>query len=142
MDTPEAKTFLRDFYEKRKLNDPAAVSHFFVEGASYSIAGHAREDSIASEVSGAVAFKETLSRLLREWNWIEVDFKAVLAEGDVVIARYFLTVEHVPTGTTLTTDIVDFIEMQDGKIANMRQFVDTAHLSDIALRTPRKTTPP
>jgi len=27
---------------------------------------------------------------------------------------------------------VDFMQMRDGKVANMRQFVDTAHLSAVA----------
>ena len=133
MNTSEAKAFLTDFHEKRKLNEPEAIAPFFVEDASFSIAGEPREDSIATEVAGSDDFKSILVQLLRDWNWIDVVFKTVIADGDLIVSRYYLTVEHVPSGQTLTTDIVDFMQMRDGKVANMRQFVDTAHLSAIAL---------
>lgn len=133
MNTSEAKAFLTNFHETRKLNDPEAVAPLFVEGASFSIAGEPREDSIAAEVAGADDFRNILEQLLRDWKWIDVVFKTVLTDGDLIVSRYHLTVEHVPSGKTVKTDVVDFMQMRDGKIANMRQFVDTAHLSAVAL---------
>ncbi|MGI9394886.1 MAG: nuclear transport factor 2 family protein [Boseongicola sp.] len=133
MDKSEATRFLMEFHEQRKLNDADALLEFFTEDAEFSIAGETRDNSIALRVGGPGAFAELLRSLVSDWEWINVDFKNIATDGDTLIARYFLTIHHVPADRTVTTDVVDIMEMRDGKVASMRQFVDTAHLSAIAL---------
>ncbi|MEO0958864.1 MAG: nuclear transport factor 2 family protein [Pseudomonadota bacterium] len=132
MNVAEARALLTEFHEARKKNDPDTLRPFFAEGATFSVAGQLRENSIAMEVIDKAGFEHALHEILRDWRWIDVDFKTVMADGDLVVVRYLLTVEHVPSQQSFTTDIVDFVTVRDGKITDMRQFVDTAHLGAVA----------
>ncbi len=133
MNNSEALEFLQHFHDRRKRNNPDDIIGLFTEDAVFSIAGQERKESIAVRDCEPGTLPDIARILVAEWEWIDVDFKTVIAEGDLVIARYDLTVRHVPTNRTTVTDIVDFMTVRDGKVASMRQFVDTAHLSAIAL---------
>lgn len=133
MNQSEAEAFLQNFHEARKLNDLDAISAFFAEDAEFSIAGEPRENSIAHHVQGREALQEVILKLVTDWKWIAVDFKTIVTSGDLLISRYDLTVHHAPSGREMTTEVVDFMEIRDGKVASMRQFVDTAHVSAVAL---------
>lgn len=133
MNVSEATAFLTEMHEQRKLNTLAAIEGYFQDDAVFSIAGTPRDDSIAVQSDGKTSCRAALDALLTHWQWVDVAFKSVLTDGDQIVCRYDLTARHVPTGRIVTTEIVDFMRLKDGKIAELTQFTDTAHLSAVAL---------
>ncbi len=131
MNRNEAQAFLAHFHETRKRNDPEATLALFHEDATFSIAGEPHERSLAVQVGGR-ELTQVAQALVTQWEWQNVDFRTILADGDLIVVRYILTVRHVPTDRTVTSDVVDFITVTDGKVADMRQYIDTAYLGAVA----------
>lgn len=133
MDQSDARSFLTRFHDVRKRNDAGAILEFFVDEPEFCISGQCRPDSIAARHASTEDFKELVRHLTSTWAWINVDFHDIIVSGDLLISRYTLTLRHIPNDRQTETEIVDFMKMRDGKVASMTQYVDTAHLSAIAL---------
>ncbi|MEL7163839.1 MAG: nuclear transport factor 2 family protein [Pseudomonadota bacterium] len=133
MDQSDAETFVARFHDVRKSNDAEAIMEFFVDQPEFCISGQCRATSIAARHEKTDDFTALAQHLTSTWSWINVVFHNIVVSDDLLITRYTLTVRHLPTDRQTETDIVDFMRMRDGKVASMTQYVDTAHLSAIAL---------
>ena len=134
MTSAEARELMEKFYSQRCENCPETVLAHFTPDAAYAINGTPREGSIAMRMpDGAIA--ETAQHLVTTWDFQNIDLHSVVADGDQIFTRFTLTLRHVPTDTTTSTEIVDHITIRDGKMASMVQFVDTAHLGAVEAGT-------
>jgi ketosteroid isomerase-like protein len=110
--------------------DPAAIRAAFTPdgrwiappGNATAIAAGADAESVAS-VDGIIAFitGEAYPKLFRD---VKVDFLKVIAEGDTVMIENIYRA-RLPNGRDYANRYCWVFEVRDGKVAEMREYMDT-----------------
>lgn len=120
------ETLVRSFYTRRLTNDPDAVIETFAPDARFIMAGSPAASRIAIRAETPEDMHGLVRILVGDWRWTGVDFHAIIIDENRAAVHYRLSTEHVPTGRTVESDLVDLMTVRDGKIAEFTEFVDTA----------------
>jgi len=126
MTRDQIETKIRELYAKRLRNDAALITEYFAPGIRFALSG----DPAASRIAGGVDCHKDLctmmETLVATWRWRNVDFHAIIIDGNRAAVHYRLKVTHAPGGQTFETDIADVMTFSGDKIVEFIQFVDTA----------------
>jgi ketosteroid isomerase-like protein len=126
---------IRELYRARMANDAARTAAFFSPDACLKIAGSPDFSPFAATVLGEQGITRVMSELIRVWEWLQQDIQLLLIKDDRCVVHYELQARFIPTGEVITTELVDLIQARGNKISEFVQFLDTAHLSQVAQKS-------
>jgi ketosteroid isomerase-like protein len=126
----------RRAYEARDKGDLEGLLAAFHPDAVFTLVGDEKALEVAGSVRGHPELRESLRGFITTFDFAGREILSDLIEGDRAAVHSRLVVRFKPTGESRTTDILDLLRFQDGKIIELIEFADTALVSDLISGTP------
>ncbi len=117
---------LRDAYAARKRGDIDSILNLFTDDARFQLAGAYVASPVAVETLGSEQLKSALTLLVSVFEWLEQDIRSILVEGDRAAVHWRGKIRSTVTGEIVDTELVDLVELRDGRISSFIEFCDTA----------------
>ncbi len=122
---------IRRAYAARAKGDlESLVTAFDPEGA-FTLVGDKGSLDVTGRVQGHRDLREAFHGFIATFDFVERQILSELVEGDRAAVHSRLIVRHTPTGATRTTEVLDMLKFQDGKIVELIEFADTALIKDM-----------
>ena len=126
MDSSEFEAFLKSFYAARVEGDVEAMAEAFAEDAKFQIVGSPGYSMLATTAEGREAVRGLLQTVADSFGLDEFAILDLLTDGNKAAVRWKARVLNVTSGDSFTMELADFIEIEDGKITSLSEFLDTA----------------
>lgn len=120
-------------YAARGQGDLEDLMMAFHPEAVFTLVGDKTALEVAGSVHGHRELRETLRGFIATFDFVERQILSELVEADRAAVHSRLVVRHSPTGKTRTTEVLDLVKFQDGKIIDLIEFADTALIRDMML---------
>ncbi len=134
MDRASTEQLIRNIFDARKAGEVDDVMRYLTPDVSLRFPGSPASETLARESSSRDSVRAHLVDLVREWRWTGYEIVSTLIDGDSVAVHIRQSVVHTPTGKANTVEVVDLIELRDGKVCAFVEFVDTALVASLAQR--------
>jgi len=131
MDRDAIRALVEQAYQKRDTGDLDGTLAAFHPAGRIKIAGEKTRTAAAIAVEGHGQLRTMLSDYIAAWGFIHRDIISMVIEGDRAAVHSRVTLRFIPKSKTVTTDILDLFKVQDGKLIELIEFVDTATISDL-----------
>jgi ketosteroid isomerase-like protein len=118
-------------YAARARGDLDDLIAAFHPEAVFRLVGNEKLLQVAGSVQGHRSLRETLGGFIATFKFVERHILSELVEGDRAAVHSRLVVRYNPTNTTMTTECLDLLKFQDGKIIELIEFADTALIKDM-----------
>jgi ketosteroid isomerase-like protein len=106
------------------------VAAFHPDGV-FTLVGDRKALDVAGSVQGHRSLREALGSFIATFHFVERQILSELVEGDRAAVHSRLIVRYNATNETRTTECVDLLKIQDGKIIELIEFADTALVRDM-----------
>jgi ketosteroid isomerase-like protein len=126
MDRSGIEALVKKLYAARVDGDMDALSQAFAENATFQIAGSPEYSMLSSLAEGHETVMSLMRTIVDTFSLSDVAILDLLIDGNTAAVRWRATVNVMTTGQTVTTEIGAFIEIADGKVVSLIEFVDTA----------------
>jgi ketosteroid isomerase-like protein len=117
---------LREAYAARCRGDAEAIYKMFADDVHYEMSGSRDASPVAARVEGTPGFRQMLGQQIKIFEMSDPQILNMVIEGNKAAVRWRAKVRSTVTGQTVTTELFDFIEFKDGKIASFVELCDTA----------------
>jgi ketosteroid isomerase-like protein len=121
-DRQETEQLLRDLYAARVSGDVAAVYEKFSKDARFQIAGASHSTPVAVRAVGAAEYRPLLAIMIKTFKLSDEQILSLLIDGAQAAVHWRARIFSRLTGTTVVTDLVDMIEIRDGRIGSYIEF--------------------
>lgn len=118
-------------YTARGRGDLEGLMTAFHPEAVFTLAGDKGSLQVAGSVQGHRGLRETLGGFIATFKFVEREILSEVVDADRAAVHSRLVVRYNPTNTTLTTECLDLLKFQDGKIIELVEFADTALIKDM-----------
>jgi ketosteroid isomerase-like protein len=114
---------LLELYAARVRSDLAGVCATFAKDAYFQVGGASNHAAaIAMHARGAAELRPLLAILIKSFKLTEQKVLAMLIDGTRAAVHWQARVHSRITGTTVLTELVDVIEVKDGRITSYIEF--------------------
>jgi ketosteroid isomerase-like protein len=117
---------VREAYRRRVAADVAGVCDLFDPAAEFRFVAAPEAQAASFAASGQPALRPLMEQLIKTFQLRDFNLKAVLIDGSRVAAHWNARVRSTVNGQEVVTDVLDLMEVRDGKIASFIEFCDTA----------------
>jgi ketosteroid isomerase-like protein len=124
------KTILRA-YEARGKSDMDGLMDAFHPNARFEIKGDRNLLEVAGAVEGGPNVRKALAGLTQAFEFLEREIVNAVIEGDRAAVHSRVKIRFVPKDITLTTDVLDTMRFENGKIVQFEEFADTALIKSL-----------
>jgi ketosteroid isomerase-like protein len=119
----EIERLLLELYTARVRGDLAGVCATFTSDAYFQIGGASSHATpIAMQARGIGEFRPLLAIMIKSFKLTEQRILAMLIDGAKAAVHWRVKVHSRITGTTVLTELVDVVEIKDGRIASYTEF--------------------
>jgi len=119
----EIERLLLALYAARVRGDLAAVCATFTDDAHFRVAGASINASpVSMKATGIGEFRPLLGIMIKSFKLSEQTILAMLVEGTRAAVYWQAKIYSRITGTTVLTELVDIVEIRDGRIASYTEF--------------------
>jgi ketosteroid isomerase-like protein len=115
----EIQTLLEKAYAARKQGDVGQLLPLFTEAGRFKAVG-------AEAARGYAEQKPALEGLIKAFDLLDYKIHCMVIEGSKAAVHWHGKFRSSATGKVAETDLLDLIEVQDGRIASFDNFFDTA----------------
>jgi ketosteroid isomerase-like protein len=126
-DRGKIMSLIEQAYEARRTEDIKALMTAFHPDCKFEIVGA----KPLARVAGVAQLEETLKALIGNFKFVGRDFLSIIVEDSRAAVHSRVVLRFEPNGKTETTEIVDLLKFQDGKIVELFEFVDTALVNEM-----------
>jgi uncharacterized protein len=130
MDIERNKAIAHEFYRCFTANDIPGVMATMTKDASFWIAGKATDGALTGELSKPQIERVFLGMLGRLKAGLNMRVLSCIAEGDKV-ALEVVSYGELKDGRVYDQQYHVLMRMRDGKIASIREYLDTHHVLQI-----------
>jgi ketosteroid isomerase-like protein len=116
------EALLQELYASRVRGDLDAVCACFSGDAVLRIAGASDSNPISISARGAIEFRRLLSMMIKSFKLSEYAPLAVLIDGSRAAVHWRVRINSRITGSTVLTELMDLVEIRDGRIASYTEF--------------------
>ena len=113
---------LDELYSARMSGDLNAVCRTFSQDADFRIAGASHANPIAITAAGVDEIRSWLGLMIKAFQLKDQIVLSIIIDGGKTAVHWRATVHSRITGTTVPTELVDLIEVRDGRIASYVEF--------------------
>ena len=119
----EIERLLLELYAARVRGDLAAVCAKFTNDANFQVAGASSNASpIAMKAVGVSEFRPLLAIMIKSFKLTEQTILTMLIDGTKAAVHWRAKVHSRITGTTVLTELVDLVEVKNGRIGSYTEF--------------------
>jgi len=121
-DRLEIERLLRQLYAARMNGDLDAVCRTFANDAKFQIAGAGTASPIAVTSIGVNQFRPLLRLMIKSFKLSDQTILSMIIEEFKAAVHWRATIYSTITGTTVPTELVDLVEVRNGRIASYIEF--------------------
>jgi ketosteroid isomerase-like protein len=122
----DIEDMVREAYDRRLADDVDGTLEFFSPDADFRIAGGAVPGTPPMKASGRDQLHALLSQIVKTFVISDFRINSMQVDGDKVAVHWHAHMRSTVNGEEADTEIVDLIELRDGRIASFLEFCDTA----------------
>jgi ketosteroid isomerase-like protein len=130
---------IRRTYAARDKGDLEGLMAAFHPEAVFGLVGDKKALEVAGSVQGHGAVGEALGGFIATFQFVERQILSELVDRERVAVHSRLVVRYNPANTTHTTECLDLLKFQDGKIIELIEFADTALIRDMMSGVPKSS---
>ncbi len=124
-DRSSVEKLLHEAYAARVRGDIDAIGRIFADNARFEVAGSSQVSAIPARVEGA-GVRPLIGQMIKTFQMSEFRILSMVVEGSKAAVHWRVKVRSSVTGETADTQLVDIIEVKDGRIVSFVEFCDTA----------------
>jgi ketosteroid isomerase-like protein len=118
----EVDRLLAGLYAARVRGDLAAVCRIFADDAKFQIAGPSHGTPVSVSAVGVVEFRPLLAVMIKTFKLSEHRILSMIIDGAKAAVHWRANVYSTITGQRVVTELVDVVEIRDGRIASFIEF--------------------
>jgi ketosteroid isomerase-like protein len=112
---------LRELYAARSSGDLERVCRVFAADAKFQIAGASEAGPAGIKANGIREFRPLLAFMIKTFKLGELTIRTMEIQEDKATVRWQADVQSRITGATVPTELIDLVEVRDGKIVNYNE---------------------
>ncbi len=121
MSCTQIDRLLRELYAARQSGDLDGMCRAFAADAKFQIAGGSENSPIGIKAAGIKEFRPLLALMIKTFNLRGLTIRTMNVEGDQATVRWQANIRSRITGATVPTEMIDLIEVRDGRIVNFNE---------------------
>jgi ketosteroid isomerase-like protein len=121
-DRTAAERTVRELHSARVGGDLAGMCGLFADHGRFEIAGASADKPIAIRAQGIAEFKPWLAMMTKVFKLSDYELISLIVEGPRLAAHWRVNIYSKVTGVTIPTELVDLIEVRDGRIQSYNEF--------------------
>jgi ketosteroid isomerase-like protein len=119
----EIEQLLLELYAARMRGDLTALCAKFADDAHFQVAGASNNASpVAMKAVGNSQFRPLLAIMIKSFKLSEQSVLTMLIDGQQAAVHWRAKVYSRISGTTVLTELIDLVEVRDGRIASYVEF--------------------
>ena len=119
----EIERLLLELYAARVGGDLAALCSKFTEDAHFQVAGASNNASpVAMTAVGESQYRPLLAIMIKSFKLSEQSVLSMLIDGQQAAVHWRARVYSRITGTTVVTELIDLVQVRDGRVASYIEF--------------------
>jgi ketosteroid isomerase-like protein len=118
----EIDRLLRELYAGRMRGDLEAVCRIFADDAKFQIAGPSHTTQISVSSVGIDELRSLLAVMLKTFKLSEHTILSMIIDGAKAAVHWRAKVHSRITGQRALTELVDIVEIRDGRITSYIEF--------------------
>jgi ketosteroid isomerase-like protein len=126
MDRSKAEELVKAVYGARSKGDVNELMKLTDPDIVLEILGSNEHSKVAVAIKGADTVRHTLSVLIENFEFSNFEILTLLVEGDNIAFHWRAHIRNPKTGKAAESQVMDFWTVKDGKVASIRQAIDTA----------------
>lgn len=124
-DQLEIDRLFQELHAARVGGDLATMLNTFCDDASFRIIGASDGKPIAINAVGVAEFRPWLAMMVKAFRLSDYVLQSLLIDGARAAAHWRVTIYSRITGTVVPTELVDLIEVREGRIGVYTEFFTT-----------------
>jgi ketosteroid isomerase-like protein len=121
-DRPEIENLLRELYSARARGDLDGVCRTFSNNAKFQIAGASHASPISIAAVGINEIRSWLALLIKTFRLKDHTIFSMIIDGTRAAVHWRARIYSNVTRITVLTELVDLVEIQDGRIGSYTEF--------------------
>jgi ketosteroid isomerase-like protein len=121
-DRIEAERIIKALHEARVGASLDGMCRLFADDGRFEIAGASADKPISIAAEGLAHFRPWLMMMVKVFRLSNYVLLSLVVEGPKAVAHWRVDIHSKVTGITVATELVDLIEIRDGKIAAYSEF--------------------
>jgi ketosteroid isomerase-like protein len=117
----EIDRLLRELYEARSKGDLDGICRTFAANAKFQITGAGETSPIGIKATGIKEFRPLLAFMIKAFRLGGLTIGTIDIDGAQATVRWRASVNSRITGATVLTEMIDIIEVRDGRIVNFNE---------------------
>jgi ketosteroid isomerase-like protein len=122
MERSEIDRLLRELYAARARSDLDAICRIFTDDAIWRVAGASRSGQIAIVAHGGEQIRSWLALMLKTFQLSDLEILSTIIDGARAAGHWRARIHSRITGADVPTELVDLIEVRDGRIRSYTEF--------------------
>ncbi len=122
----EIESVLKAAYAARVKGDIAGIRAVFAPNVTFQVAGSDKASPMCTTACGRDDVDKLMENMIATFVLKDFEFVEMLIEGSKAAVRWRATIHHTGTDQVFSTELADFIEVQNGQIVSFVEFLDTA----------------
>jgi ketosteroid isomerase-like protein len=118
----EVERLLRELYAARLAGDLERMCRTFTDDAKLEIAGASYAAPIAVRASGLAEIRTWLGLLVKTNQLVNQEILSMIIEDASAAVHWRSKIRSRVTGATVLTDLVDVVQVREGRIASYIEF--------------------
>ncbi|WP_025032184.1 nuclear transport factor 2 family protein [Bradyrhizobium sp. DOA9] len=127
----EMLALIRTAYAARDGGDVESVVTAFHPEGHFTLMGDKGALELTGRMEGHPTLRGAFTQFTAAFGFENREILTELVDGDRAAVHSRVLVRHNPSGTTFSTEILDLFRFQDGKIAELTEFADTAQIKAV-----------
>lgn len=119
---------IRSAYAARDDGDVEGLVAAFQPDGLFTLLGDKSALELTGSMQGHPTLRAAFGQLIADFGFERREILSELVDGNRAAVHSRVVVRHHPTGNTFSTEIMDLFRFQDGKIAELIEFADTAQI--------------
>ena len=118
----EIERVIAALHAARVAGDLNGMCRLFAETGGFEIAGASADKAIAIRANGIAEFRPWLSMMTKVFRVSDYALRSLVIEAPRASAHWHANITSRVTGVTVSTDLVDLVEVQAGSIVKYSEF--------------------
>jgi ketosteroid isomerase-like protein len=118
-------------YDARGKGDIEGLMAAFHPNAVFEFKGEKDLLEVVGAVQGHPNLRVAMTGFIETFEFVKRDIVDVMVEGDRAAVHSRVKIRFIPKDVVITTDILDTFRFEDGKIAELVEFADTALINSL-----------
>ncbi len=121
MDRTQIERLLRELYAARLSGDLEAVCRTFSRDAMFQIASASETNPVTIEAAGIGEFRPLLAFMIKTFKLRDLNISTMDIGDAQARVHWRANIRSRITGATVLTELIDLIEVRDGRIVNFSE---------------------